>query len=266
MWNKIFSRTGKDNANNAVGTGKYNDSDTSTGGTIDRLPRHVAIIMDGNGRWATAKGLVRTAGHRAGVGTLKKILRAANDMGIQVLTVYAFSTENWKRPAAEVDFLMKLFSEYLQKEILEMHEENVRISFIGDTGELSAALQKQMAEAAELTANNTGIHFNVAANYGGRDELVRVAKKIVNAANIGKIAAADINEDSFEQYLDTAGDPPVDLVIRTSGDMRLSNFLLWQAAYAEFWFTDTNWPDFTPEMFAAAINDFASRERRFGGV
>ncbi len=254
MWKKFFGR-GKDNADVA-------EAAVEAG----RVPRHVAIIMDGNGRWAKAKGLMRTAGHREGVGTLKKILRKAKDMGIEVLTVYAFSTENWKRPAAEVDFLMALFSEYLQKEVRNMYEENVCIKFIGKTNELSPALQKEIAAAQELTKDNDGILFNVAANYGGRDEICRAARQIARAVQKGELTANEIDEAVFENYLDTAGVPPVDLVIRTSGDLRLSNFLLWQAAYAEFYFTDTNWPDFSPEEFAAAINNFAARDRRFGGL
>ena len=191
-----------------------------------RLPRHVAIIMDGNGRWAQGKGLIRTAGHKAGVKTLKNILKAAIDLRIEALTVYAFSTENWKRPRPEVEFLMKLFSEYLIKELEEMNDYNVRIRFIGRMEGMPEGLQRQMREAEALMKDNTGIRFNVAANYGGQD----------------------------------------DLVIRTSGDQRLSNFLLWQSAYAEFYFTDVNWPDFTPACFVDALVDFAGRDRRFGGL
>ena len=257
MWKKFFAR--ENNAQAAVG--KQNNGD----GALN-VPRHVAVIMDGNGRWAKAKGLMRTAGHREGVGTLKKILRKAKNLGIEVLTVYAFSTENWKRPAAEVDFLMSLFAEYLQKEVCNMHEENVRIRFIGKTEDFSPALQKQIADAENLTCNNDGILFNVAANYGGRDEICRAARKIAVKVQSAELSIDDITEETFDGFLDTAAEPPVDLVIRTSGDMRLSNFLLWQAAYAEFYFTDTNWPDFTPEEFAAAIEDFSARDRRFGGI
>ena len=232
----------------------------------ERLPSHVAVIMDGNGRWATAKGLLRTAGHKAGVETLKNILRTADKIGIKTLTVYAFSTENWKRPPAEVDFLMSLFSEYLQKELHAMNEENVRIDFIGKRDELSASLQKQMEEAQDLTKNNTGVHFNVAADYGGRDEILRVAKKMARMAKNGDIEPESITEELFDSFTDTADDAPVDLLIRPGGDYRLSNFLLWQSAYAELWFTETNWPDFTPQHFMEAVLDFAARERRFGGV
>lgn len=231
-----------------------------------RLPRHVAIIMDGNGRWAQGKGLIRTAGHKAGVKTLKNILKAAIDLRIEALTVYAFSTENWKRPRPEVEFLMKLFSEYLIKELEEMNDYNVRIRFIGRMAGMPEGLQRQMREAEALMKDNTGIRFNVAANYGGQDELIRAAQSLAREAAAGKIAPEDIDAEAIDQQLDTAGDPPVDLVIRTSGDQRLSNFLLWQSAYAEFYFTDVNWPDFTPACFVDALVDFAGRDRRFGGL
>ena len=195
----------------------------------EKLPRHVAIIMDGNGRWAKGKGMIRTAGHSAGVKTLKNILKTAIGLKLDALTVYAFSTENW------IDGLPK-------------------------------ALQQQMHDAEELMKHNTGVKFNVAANYGGQDELVRAMQAIAAESINGKLQAADINEAVIEEHLDTKGNLPVDLMIRTSGDVRVSNFLLWQAAYAEFWFTDTNWPDFTPECFVDAILDYAKRDRRFGGL
>ncbi|WP_295715451.1 isoprenyl transferase [uncultured Mitsuokella sp.] len=231
-----------------------------------RLPRHVAIIMDGNGRWAQSRGMIRTAGHKAGVKTLKNVLKAAIDLRLEALTVYAFSTENWKRPRPEVDFLMKLFSEYLLKELEEMNDYNVRIRFIGRRDGMPEGLQRQMNEAEELMKHNTGIRFNVAANYGGQDELLRAARSLAKKVAAGEFSAEDIDAEAMEQELDTAGDPPVDLVIRTSGDQRLSNFLLWQSAYAEFYFTDVNWPDFTPECFVDAMVDFAGRDRRFGGL
>ena len=231
-----------------------------------RLPRHVAVIMDGNGRWAQGKGLIRTAGHKAGVKTLKDVLKTAIDLRIEALTVYAFSTENWKRPRPEVEFLMKLFSEYLLKELEEMNDYNVRIRFIGRMEGMPEGLQRQMREAEALMKDNTGIRFNVAANYGGQDELIRAAQSLARKAAEGKLIPEDIDAEAVEQELDTAGDPPVDLVIRTSGDQRLSNFLLWQSAYAEFYFTDVNWPDFTPACFVDALVDFAGRDRRFGGL
>ena len=232
----------------------------------ERLPRHVAIIMDGNGRWAQGRGLVRTAGHKAGVKTLKNVLKTAIDLRLEALTVYAFSTENWKRPRPEVDFLMKLFSDYLIKELEEMNDYNVRIRFIGRKAGMPESLQRQMTAAEELMKDNTGIRFNVAANYGGQDELLRAARSLAQRVAAGELSAADIDEKLMEASLDTAGDPPVDLVIRTSGDQRLSNFLLWQSAYAEFYFTDTNWPDFTPACFVDAMVEFAGRDRRFGGL
>ena len=232
----------------------------------ERLPRHVAIIMDGNGRWAQGRGLVRTAGHKAGVKTLKNVLKTAIDLRLEALTVYAFSTENWKRPRPEVDFLMKLFSDYLIKELEEMNDYNVRIRFIGRTDGMPESLQRQMTAAEELMKDNTGLRFNVAANYGGQDELLRAARSLAQRVAAGELSAADIDEKLMEASLDTAGDPPVDLVIRTSGDQRLSNFLLWQSAYAEFYFTDTNWPDFTPACFVDAMVEFAGRDRRFGGL
>ena len=232
----------------------------------DRRPRHVAIIMDGNGRWAEGHGLIRTAGHAQGVKTLERIMEICVDLGIEVLTVYAFSTENWKRPRPEVDFLMNLFSEYLDKKIQKMDDNHVQLRFLGREDGMSEALLSKMHAASSRLAKNDGMVFNIAANYGGQDEILRAVQTLAARAKAGEIAPEDIDETLFESVLDTAGDPPVDLVIRTSGDLRLSNFLLWQAAYAEFWFTQTNWPDFTPEEFVDALVDFAHRKRRFGGL
>jgi len=241
----------------------------SDGGLLARvdktkLPRHVAIIMDGNGRWANCRGLLRSAGHTAGVKTLKNILKTAVNLKLEALTVYAFSTENWKRPHAEVDFLMHLFSDYLEREKQEMHENNVRIKFLGRTEDFSPALQKLMRDSVELMKNNTGVKFNVAADYGGQDEIIRATKKLARRVQSGELLPEDISEQLFENELDTFGQPPVDLMIRTSGELRVSNFLLWQAAYAEFWFTNTTWPEFTPEEFVDALIDFGKRSRRFG--
>ena len=240
MWKKIFGGGNSDLARTEKAPAGANPLYDRI--NWQRLPRHVAIIMDGNGRWAQGKGLIRTAGHKAGVKTLKNVLKAAIDLRIEALTVYAFSTENWKRPRPEVEFLMKLFSEYLLKELEEMNDYNVRIRFIGRMEGMPEGLQRQMREAEALMKDNTGIRFNVAANYGGQDELIRAAQSLARQAAEGKIAPEDIDAEAIEQQLDTAGDPPVDLVIRTSGDQRLSNFLLWQSAYAEFYFTDVNWP------------------------
>ena len=232
----------------------------------NKLPRHVAIIMDGNGRWASFRGLLRSAGHTAGVKTLKKILTAAVNLELEALTVYAFSTENWKRPHAEVDFLMHLFSEYIEREKMEMHENNVRIKFIGRLEEFSQGIQKQIRDATQLMKNNTGVKFNIAANYGGQDEIVRAAQSLAEKVLSKEIFPEDISTELFEAELDTKGQPPVDLLIRTGGDFRISNFLLWQAAYAEFWFTNTNFPEFTQEEFIDALVDFGNRDRKFGAL
>ena len=231
-----------------------------------KLPRHVAIIMDGNGRWANVRGLLRSAGHTAGVKTLKRILKTAVNLKLEALTVYAFSTENWKRPHTEVDFLMHLFSDYLEREKREMNDNNVRIKFLGRTEDFSPALQKLMRESVELMKDNTGVKFNVAADYGGQDEIVRAAQKLSRRVQTGELLPENISAQIFEDALDTAGQPPVDLLIRTGDEMRLSNFLLWQTAYAEFWFTKTPWPEFTPEEFIDALIDFGNRSRRFGAL
>ena len=232
----------------------------------NKMPRHVAIIMDGNGRWANCRGLLRSAGHTAGVKTLKNILKTAVNLKLEALTVYAFSTENWKRPPGEVDFLMHLFSEYLEREKQEMHQNNVRIKFLGRMEDFAPSLQKLMRDSVELMKNNTGVKFNIAADYGGQDEIIRAAQKLARRVQAGKLSPENISAKLFEDELDTAGQPPVDLLIRTSGDLRVSNFLLWQAAYAEFWFTDTPWPEFTPEEFIDALIDFGKRTRRFGAL
>lgn len=232
----------------------------------NKMPRHVAIIMDGNGRWASVRGLLRSAGHTAGVKTLKQILKTAVNLKLEALTVYAFSTENWKRPHTEVDFLMHLFSDYLEREKLEMHANNVRIKFLGRTEDFSPALQKLIRDSVELMKNNTGVKFNVAADYGGQDEIIRAAQKLARRVQSGELSPENISAQILEDELDTAGQPPVDLMIRTSGEQRVSNFLLWQAAYAEFWFTDTTWPEFTPEEFIDALVDFGKRSRRFGAL
>ena len=230
------------------------------------VPRHIAIVMDGNGRWAKAQGRSRSAGHEAGARTLKRIVHAASDMGIELLTVYAFSTENWKRPQREVDFLLNLFDSFLAREIDEMHAENVRIRFIGRRDRFTERFLHRMEDAEARTMQNTGLHFNLAANYGGQDEILRAVRILTARAAAGEIMSEEIDEELFSNMLDTVGDPPVDLFIRTSGDLRLSNFLLWQSAYAELYFTETNWPDFTPEELSRAIEDFAGRSRRFGGL
>ena len=229
-------------------------------------PRHVAIIMDGNGRWATQKGWPRLVGHRKGSERVKTIVRAAPDLGITHLTVYAFSTENWKRSTEEVLGLMKLFARYIQREAEALSKENVRMCFIGDRKRLEPKLQELMAWIEKRTENNTRLTLTVAINYGGRDELMRAARKLAQQAAEGLIDPDTIDEAMLDGALDTAHLPPPDLVIRTSGETRVSNFLLWQAAYSEYEFTPILWPDFTPEVLAEILSRFGNRDRRFGGV
>lgn len=222
--------------------------------------------MDGNGRWAQKRGLPRTFGHRAGAEALRAIVRTTAELGIAVLTTYAFSTENWKRPAEEVDLLMNLFSDYLDTEIEELNANGIRVRFCGQTDALAPGLQEKIAHAEKVSAANTGLVLNIAVNYGARAELTRAVRLIAADVQAGSIAPDDIDEEAISRRLFTAGLPDPDLIIRPAGDLRISNFLLWQAAYAEFWFTDTNWPDFRPEHLIAAVADFQKRDRRFGGL
>ncbi len=241
-------------------TKKTVDIDTSA------LPRHIGIIMDGNGRWAKKRGLPRSAGHKAGAEALKKIITEANNLGVEYITVYAFSTENWKRPKEEVDYLMGLLMDYLINAEKTLAGENVVIRAIGSRKELSEEMQRQIIKTEEFTKNNTGIVMNIALNYGGREEILHAVKDISRAVKAGEISADDINERNISDALYTGGQPDVDLLIRTSGEMRLSNFMLWQVSYAEMWFTDKLWPDFKPADLRKAIYDFQNRGRRFGGV
>ena len=222
--------------------------------------------MDGNGRWAKAKGLPRVVGHRAGVEALKSTLRQCSDWGIGALTAYAFSTENWSRPGDEVNFLMTLFERVLQSELRSLEDEQVRIRFLGDLDGLPEKLQVLIDDATERTAQNTGIHFNVCTNYGGRRELVRAAQRLAKQAASGTIDPEAIDENSFARELFTAGDQDPDLLIRTSGEYRISNFLLWQLAYAEIHVTDVFWPDFNADVLKQALLDSQGRNRRFGGL
>jgi len=231
-----------------------------------RLPAHVAVIMDGNGRWARQRGLPRVMGHRAGVEALKRTLRLCSDWGIGALTAYAFSTENWSRPGEEVTFLMALFERVLERELEGLEREQVRIRFLGDLEQLPTGLQALITEATSRTATNSGIHFNVCTNYGGRRELVRAARRLAERVQAGELDAAAIDEASFAAELHTAGEVDPDLLIRTSGEHRISNFLLWQLAYAELHITDVLWPDFNAEALQAALQDYQGRNRRFGGV
>ncbi len=231
-----------------------------------RLPAHVAVIMDGNGRWAKGRGLPRVMGHREGVEALKRTLRLCSDWGIGALTAYAFSTENWNRPGEEVSFLMTLFERVLARELESLEREQVRIRFLGDLAPLPAALRQLIANATERTAANSGIHFNVCTNYGGRAELVHAARRLAERAARGELDPATIDEALIASELHTAGERDPDLLIRTSGEHRISNFLLWQLAYAELHITDVLWPDFNEAALLSALRDYQSRERRFGGV
>jgi undecaprenyl diphosphate synthase len=232
----------------------------------DRLPQHVAVIMDGNGRWAKNRGLPRIMGHQRGVDTLKELLRCCRDWGIPALTAYAFSTENWGRPLEEVEFLMMLFERVLRKELKEMMEENVRIRFVGNLEALPPSLQTEIDRSMEETKNNLGIQFVVATNYGGRQEIVQACRAIATKVQQGTIDPAEIDESLIERHLYTCGLPYPDLLIRTSGEMRISNFLLWQMAYAEIYVTQTLWPDFDRAQFHKALSAYQQRDRRFGKV
>lgn len=232
----------------------------------DRMPRHVAVIMDGNGRWAKRRGLPRIMGHRRGVDTLKKLLRCCRDWGIEALTAYAFSTENWGRPIEEVDFLMTLFERVLRQELNEMMEEDVRIRFVGNLDALPTSLRDEIDHAVTQTKENRGINFTVATNYGGRHEIVQACQAIAKQVQKGELKPEDITEELFSHHLYTSEIVDPDLLIRTSGEMRISNFLLWQLAYAEIYVTDTLWPDFDSTEFHRAIYAYQQRDRRFGKV
>jgi undecaprenyl diphosphate synthase len=231
-----------------------------------RLPRHVAVIMDGNGRWAKQRGLPRIAGHRQGAKTLKDLLRCCKDWGIQTLTAYAFSTENWRRPLAEVDFLMRLFERLLQKELAEIEQAGGRLSFIGDLSMLPESLQAEMAKAIASTAHNTTVQLNLAVNYGSRAELVHMCRQIAEQVQRGELHPAAITEVDLANHLYSSALPDPDLLIRTSGEQRLSNFLLWQLAYTELYFTDTLWPNFDRAAFHQALLAYQQRDRRFGSI
>lgn len=233
---------------------------------VQRLPQHVAVIMDGNGRWAKQRGLPRVVGHRRGVDALKSLLRCCKDWGIQALTAYAFSTENWGRPLEEVEFLMMLFERVLRRELQEMIEEGVQIHFVGDLAALPGSLQAEIERAMAATRANQKIKFVVATNYGGRREILQACRQIAAQVHQGKLALDDIDEGLFERHLYTAGIQDPDLLIRTSGEMRVSNFLLWQMAYAELYVTETLWPDFDRTEFHRALTDYQKRQRRFGKV
>lgn len=240
---------------------------------IDKIPKHIAIIMDGNGRWAEKKSLPRLAGHNAGMKAMKEIVKEASTLGVEHLTVYAFSTENWKRSLEEINGIFKLIVVYVDKELRELSNNNVRVKILGDYSRLPEESVKSLEKALKTTENNQGLQFNIALNYGGRDEILRGVKEISKQVKSGKLDEEEIDSEIFSSYLYTGavhqGEayaiPDPELLIRTSGEKRLSNYLLWQCAYSEFIFTDVLWPDFTPEVFRDCIEEYQNRNRRFGG-
>lgn len=231
----------------------------------DRIPQHIAIIMDGNGRWAKSRNLPRQLGHKAGMEAIRDIVKECSNLGVKYLTLYAFSTENWKRSKDEVGYLMDLLVEYLRKEFRELHENNVIIDSIGDVSKLPQKCVDELRIAYEGTKNNTGLHLYLALNYGGQLEITDAVKKCLADFEKGNIKAEDINTESFKKYLYAGSIPEPEIIIRPSGELRLSNFLLYQSAYSEFWFSSINWPDFSKVDLHHAIGDFQSRDRRFGG-
>ena len=231
-----------------------------------RLPAHIAIIMDGNGRWAEKRGVSRIEGHLAGINSLREIVRFCGDLGIRVLTVYTFSTENWARPESEVKALMEFLSNYLREEIVEMNSNNVRLSAIGKLEGLPVPVQKELENCMKVTSGNNGLILNLALNYGGRADIVDGVRKLASDVKDGKLKLADINEELFNQYLCTSGLPDPELLIRTGGEMRVSNFLLWQISYTEIWVTPVCWPDFDKMHLLQAIVDYQKRGRRFGKI
>jgi len=234
---------------------------------MDRpLPKHIAFIMDGNGRWARERGLPRSAGHRAGIGRVKEIIRAASDAGIEVVTFFAFSTENWTRPRREIEVLMRYLETFLKRQIRDFDRHNMRLIVIGRSDPLPGRIQEKLTDAQARTAGNTGLTVVLALNYGSRQEIVDAVKKIFREAARGSVDPQALTEDDFSGYLYTAGLPDPDLLIRTSGEMRLSNFLLWQSSYTELFFSKKYWPDFGREDLADALRAYQKRERRFGGV
>jgi undecaprenyl diphosphate synthase len=236
------------------------------GGEPFNVPRHVAIIMDGNGRWAAARGLPRAEGHRRGVEALRRTIRAAGDIGISYVTIFSFSAENWSRPPSEVGELMGLLRRFIRNDLAELHKSNVRVRIIGERQTLDPDIGRLLVEAEELTKSNGGLTLVVAFNYGARQEIVRAARRVAEEVAQGRLAPAGITAETFGDYLDAPDVPAPDLIIRTSGEQRLSNFLLWQAAYSELVFVPTYWPDFDRITLEAAIRDYQQRERRFGGL
>jgi len=228
----------------------------------ERVPLHVAMIMDGNGRWAISRGLPRLAGHRAGTENLRRVIRASVEFGVKYLTIYAFSTENWGRPPEEVQGLMRILEDVIDKELAELHKEGVQLRHIGRLERLAPTLQEKVLDAIEVTKNNTRLVLNIAFNYGGRDEIVHAIQQMIEDG----VSADQVTDEMVSRYLYTAGVPDPDLIIRTSGELRVSNFLIWQAAYSEWYITPTYWPDFDKEEYHRALEAFAQRDRRYGGV
>ncbi len=237
-------------------------AEPSSNTPLEKVPQHVAMIMDGNGRWALQRGLPRLAGHKAGTENLRRVIRSTVEFGVKYLTIYAFSTENWGRPAEEVNGLMLILQNVIDRELSELHKEGVQLRHIGRLEALDPAIQKKVLNAIELTKNNDRLILNVAFNYGGRDEIVCAIQKIINDG----IPAEEVTDELVNKYLFTAGVPDPDLIIRTSGELRVSNFLIWQAAYSEWYITPTFWPDFDKEEYRRALETFAHRDRRFGKV
>ena len=233
---------------------------------MNRIPKHIAIIREGNGRWAKKRFLPRTAGHREGVERVSEIVEAASNLNIECLSLYAFSTENWKRPSEEVEALMNLLILYIKRELDRLHKNNIRLQTMGDIYKLPTKVVDQVEIALEKTKDNTGMVLNIGLNYGGRDEIVRAVKNILADVKKGKLKEEDINPNIFSKYLYTSELPDPDLLIRTSGELRLSYFMLYQVAYTEFWFSEIYWPDFKPEHLYKAIIDYQQRDRRFGGI
>ncbi len=231
-----------------------------------KIPQHVAIILDGNGRWAKSRGMPRNYGHTMGAKNVEKICDIAGHMGIKYLTVYAFSTENWNRPQAEVDELMRLLGNYMKTCLKTAKKNNMRVRVLGDISRLTPRLQEQIRELEKVSSQYDGFYFQIALNYGSRDEMIRAMRAMFEEAEAGKLSKDEINEETFSSYLDTADIPEPDLLIRTSGEQRLSNFLLWQLAYSEFYFTPVPWPDFDEEELKKAIEAYQNRDRRFGGL
>ena len=258
MFNKLFGR--KTNTEQPA----INESMDLVKG--EAIPTHIAIIMDGNGRWAKKRSMPRVAGHHEGMKTIRKITRCACDLGVKVLTLYAFSTENWKRPKSEVEFLMRLPEQFLNSFLPELMERNIKVEMIGVMDSLPDYTQRALKHAIEKTKDNTGLILNFAMNYGGRAEITMAMQKIVQEVQAGNLTIDDINEQHISQYVMTAHLPEPDLLIRTSGEVRISNFMLWQLAYTEFWFTDTHWPDFDEACLKEAISVYQNRNRRYGGL